>query len=280
MILSRRAALIAGLAAASPALAQTRAPAIVVEAEDAAPPATDVDAWIAYEARLRARLADAGGATFDLDGAREVLPLANRARAAAGAPALVWHEELAATARAHGGDLAARGDVEHLSPEGFDPSHRLWLIGRTTIGSPSENIAYHRRPGTPASPGQLMGQWRNSTVGHWQNLLNPRHTHGAFALLRGRDRALLVGLFCRPLAALEQPLPFEARGVDVATALQSLPRELDPRLGPPQGARRSPVQGRLVMQISLLRREGPGGPAYVGGPVFLPAAPRPPAVGA
>ena len=123
-----------------------------------------------------------------------------------------------------------------------------------------------------ATPGQLMGQWRTSTTGHWQNLLRPRHTHAAFALLRGPNRALLVGLFCRPLATLPQPLPFEARGIDIAEALRSLPTELDPRLGPPQGARRGPREGRLVMQISLLRRDAAGGPEYVGGPVFLPTA--------
>ena len=46
-------------------------------------------------------------------------------------------------------EWAARAYVEHLSPEGFDPSHRFWLLGRTTIGSPSENIAYHRGAGPP-----------------------------------------------------------------------------------------------------------------------------------
>src|SRR5690349_448240 len=147
MSLTRRTTLAAGLAAAAaPAFARD-APEItvVMAARDEAPPASAIDVWSAYEARLRARLADGGGGRFDDAGARAALALANQARAAVRAPALAWHDELAQSARAHAGDLAHSGKVEHLSAEGFDPSHRLWLLGRTTIGSPSENLAYHRR---------------------------------------------------------------------------------------------------------------------------------------
>jgi uncharacterized protein YkwD len=246
------------------------APAVEPVAEDTAPPASEIAAWSVYEARLRDRLADAGGGRFDEPGARAAFALANRARAAAGAGPLGWHDELGQTARAHAGDLANRGAVEHLSPEGFDPSHRLWLIGRTTIGSPSENIAYHRRAGPPLTPAQLLAQWRASRTGHWQNLLRPSHTHAAFALVRGSDQALLVALFCRPLASLPEPLPFQAHGVDIAQAIRSLDAELRPRLSPPQGCRRGTAAGgRRVMQISA-RREGPDGPDYIGGPIFLP----------
>ncbi|WP_293677315.1 CAP domain-containing protein [uncultured Phenylobacterium sp.] len=269
MSLTRRATLAAGLATAASASA---APQVtVVLAQDEAPPASDIEAWSSYEARLRARLADGGGGRFDDDGARAALVFANRARAAAGAGPLTWHDELAQSARAHGGDLARRGTVEHLSPEGFDPSHRLWLIGRTTIGSPSENLAYHHRAGPPATPARLVEQWRKSPDGHWQNLLRETHTHAAFALLRGRDQALLVGLFLRPVAALAEPLPFLAKGDEIAQAIRGIDPDLSPRLGAPQGVRRGVgATARRVMQISAVRR-GPGGqPDYIGGPVFLP----------
>jgi len=276
MSVTRRVTLAAGLAAAAlPAFAKDDAkdsPEItVVMARDEAPPASDIDAWSAYEARLRVRMADGGGGRFDDPGARAVLGLANQARAAAGAPRLAWHEELAQSARAHGGDLAHSGKIEHLSAEGFDPSHRLWLLGRTTIGSPSENLAYHHRPGPAATPATLMDQWRRSPEGHWQNLLRASHTHAAFALLRGPDQALLVGLFCRPVATLPEPLPFLAHGDEIAEAVRRLDPDLNPRLGPPQGARRGTgAPGRRVMQLSAIRREGPGRGDYVGGPVFLP----------
>lgn len=275
MSLTRRGALAAGVAAALPAAAQPKrrtAPEVtVMMTQDEAPPASDIDAWSAYEARLRARLADGGGGRFDDDGARGALAVANQARAAAGAPPMAWHDELEQTARAHGGDLAARGKVEHLSPEGFDPSHRLWLIGRTTIGSPSENLAYHHQSGPPATPARLVAQWRASKTGHWQNLLRATHTHAAFALLRGPNQALLVGLFSRPVASLPQPLPFLARGEQVAQAIRDIDPMLAPRLSAPQGARRGVgATGRRVMQLSAVRR--PGEPDYIGGPIFLPTA--------
>lgn len=283
MSLTRRRALagVAGLAA-GPAFAAAPAPktapeVTIVMARDEAPPASDLDAWTGYEARLRGRLSDAGGGRFDDAGARDTLAVVNAARAAAGAPPLAWHDELALAARAHGGDLAHTGRVEHLSPEGFDPSHRLWLLGRTTIGSPTENLAYHRQKGPPVPPSDLLAQWRRSPEGHWQNLMRPSHTHAAFALVRGSDQALLVGLFVRPLATLPTPLPWLARGVEIAEALRALDADLAPRLAPPQGARRGdrpsvdPATGvpvRRVMQISALRRDDGG---YVGGPVFLPS---------
>ena len=271
MSLSRRAALAAGAAfAAVPALAED-APevTIVMAARDEAPPASDIDAWSAYEARLHARMADGGGGRFDEGGARAAFDLANQARAAAGAAPVAWHDLLAQSARAHGGDLAHTGKVEHLSAEGFDPSHRLWLLDRTTIGSPTENLAYHRQPGPPATPASLLAQWRRSPEGHWQNLLRRSHTHAAFALLRGSNQALLVGLFLRPVAALKAPLPFLARGDEIAEAVRGLSPDLNPRLSAPQGARSvaGAPPGRRVMQISAIRHEDGD---YVGGPVFLP----------
>src|SRR5688572_21532215 len=107
-------------------LAAVAAPAAAEITTDAAPPASDASAWSHYEARLRARLADAGGGHFDEAAGQAALEATNRARAAAGAPAVVWHDELAQAARAHAADLAQRAYVEHLSPEGFDPSHRFW----------------------------------------------------------------------------------------------------------------------------------------------------------
>jgi len=264
--LTRRAVMGAGglVLLATPAAAE-------VVATDAAPPASDAKAWSSYEARLRERMADGGGHRFDDASARAALTATNAARKSAGAGPVEWHDELAAAARAHAGDLAARGYVEHLSPEGFDPSHRFWLLGRTTIGSPSENIAYHRAPGPPASPGELLMRWRKSS-GHWRNLLRATHTHAAYAVVRGRDRVWMVGLYARPLATLPEPLPFHARGPDIAKALRSVPSEHHPRLAVPQGSRLGKVEGAPpVMQITAVRRVDGGAFDVVGGPIFLAA---------
>jgi hypothetical protein len=89
--------------------------------------------------------------------------------------------------------------------------------------------------------------------------------------MRGPDRALLVGLFCRPLAALSEPLPFLAKGDEIAQALRGLDPDLAPRLAAPQGVRHvAAAPGRRVMQISAVRRDE-GEPDYIGGPIFLPS---------
>ena len=233
--------------------------------------------WTRYEIRLRARLADAGGEAFDESAAREILTLTNAVRARARAGACAWHPGLAATARAHAADLASRRYVEHLSPEGFDPSHRLWLMERRMIGSASENIAY-RRASDATTPQQLMTLWRGSPK-HWENLLNPRHTHAGFGLVRAEDRTYLVGLYAHPAAALSEPLPF--RLSDPATiwrTLQGLPGDLRGGVGTPQGAGAGPrgAEGDTaterrsgVYQLNVRRRLDASTYELIGGPIFV-----------
>ncbi|RAK50848.1 CAP domain-containing protein [Phenylobacterium deserti] len=196
---SRRALLAAAAGlTAQPAWAQSP-----VSSLTARPAAT----WSAYYTRLTARLADAGGGRFDAASARALLERSNAARAAAGAGSLIWHDELARTARAHAADLAQRVYVEHLSPERFDPTDRLNLIGRTTLGSTSENIAYHRGE-QPGTPDRLFAIWRRSPP-HWTNLLRRKHTHAGFAVVRKADRVYAVGLYARPDGVLAEAVPFE-----------------------------------------------------------------------
>lgn len=256
MRLDRRALLAAGLAPWS-ARAQTL--------RDTAPAASDVATWAVYAQRLETRAVDAGGGRFDPALARAALDLANAARANAGAGTLLPHAELQAAARAHAADLLQRRFLEHVSPEGFDPSHRLWLVGRTTIGSPSENIAFRRGPDLSAE--SLVASWRRSP-GHWRNLLRPDHTNAGFAAVRRDDRAWLVGLFSRPLAQLGAPLALRPTETEIADALASIPDRLRPRLAPPQGSR--PGSSGEVCQIAAMRIEAPGRFAEIGGPIILP----------
>jgi uncharacterized protein YkwD len=237
----------------------------------AAPSALDATPWVECEARLRARLKDAGGGRFDAAGEREVMALTNAARRAAGAPPVAWHEDLAATARAHAADLAQRRYVEHVTPEGFDPSHRFWLLARRTVGSPSENIAYHG--GTPVSAAGLMGLWRGSPQ-HWQNLLRPTHTHAGFGLARIADRSYLVGLYAHTLAELANPTPFRvATQTEVLNAVRPLPAGLALVLQPPQGSRAARLSDletpSVVQQVSLARRVEGSSFEVIGGPIFL-----------
>ena len=182
------------------------------------------EAWIGYEARLRARLIDAGGGRFDPASERRILTLTNGARAALGAPTCHWNAELALTARAHAADLAERGYIEHLTPEGFDPTHRIGVLARRMIGSASENIAY-RRAADPPSAEDLMGIWRKSER-HWLNLLSPSHAQAGFGVATRGERTYAVGLYANPDGELAAPLPFKVDGVaDLSRALtQASPR--------------------------------------------------------
>jgi uncharacterized protein YkwD len=192
--LSRRSWLAGGLAAGLAAGA----------ARAADPPSAEI--WIAYEARMQRRRGDAGGRRFDGATERALHALTNRARAGSGAGALAWNAELAATARAHAGDLAQRRYVEHLSPEGFDPTDRLGLVARRTIGSASENITWHRG-GKIDGAGDLMRNWRSSPP-HWSNLLNPRYSHAGFGVVRIADQVYAVGLYAKLNGTLAADLPF------------------------------------------------------------------------
>lgn len=265
MTLNRRATL-------GYALAATALPARAAETRDAAPSASDPTPWIAYEQRLRARLADAGGGRFDEAGAGDVLHATNAVRRAAGAGALAWRDDLALAARAHAADLAQRDYVEHLSPEGFDPSHRCWLLARRLVGSPTENIAF-RRASTPPTPADVMRGWRGSPP-HWLNLLDPRHTHAGFGFVRYRESVWAVGLYGHLLAELARPLPFRPETfADVEAALSGLPAGARVSLGRPQGAKGAP----RVMQISVQHPIGEGQVELIGGPIFIaPRVARPP----
>lgn len=189
-------------------------------------PSAAEEVWLAYEARLRARVADAGGGAFQAASERELLSLTNAARSAAGAPVLTWNGELARVARSHAADLAARGYVEHLSPEGFDPSLRVGLLARRMIGSASENIAY-RRAEQVADAGELMGIWRRSSS-HWSNLLRPRYAQAGFGVVVRGQKTYAVGLYARPDGALGAPLPFRlAQEGELASAVREASPALD-----------------------------------------------------
>lgn len=206
MSMTRRAALAAGAG-------------LIVSPAWAAP---SLDAWSAYEGRLRKRLDDGGGGRFDGAAARALLSLTNQARRNAGARPVLWNDSLAQAAQAHAGDLAGRAYVEHVSPDGFDPSHRLALLARDLVGSASENIAY-RRFVKPATPEELMRLWRASRP-HWTNLLKPGHTHAGFGVARKGERTYAVGLYARPDGRLASPLPFRISAeAEVLQAVRGAP---------------------------------------------------------
>lgn len=263
--MSRRA-LLAGVGgfAAAPVLAH------------AAPISEDV--WLDYEARLCRRADDAGGGRFQAATERELLALTNAARDAAGVSSCGWNEELARVARAHAGDLARRGYVEHLSPEGLDPTHRVGLLARRMIGSASENIAF-RRADDPTTAAELMGIWRKSAP-HWSNLLRPRHAQAGFGVVMKGERTYAVGLYARPDGALGAPLPFRLAGDDELSRvlLETSPKFDSYALADPldEAAARARLEGAAggplahgVYQLRPRRRIDARRYQVLWGPIFL-----------
>ncbi|HEX2559696.1 CAP domain-containing protein [Phenylobacterium sp.] len=246
-------------------------------ASRAGPRPLQVQTWIDYEARLQARLTDTGGGFFQLGVAEALLEATNAARRGAGRTTLAWSDELALAARAHAADLAARRYVEHVSPEGFDPSHRVSILSRRILASASENIAV-RTGGAPPTAADLLGVWRKSPP-HWTGLMKPTHTHAAFGVVQAGLRTIAVGLYARPDGALERPLPFRLRDeAELARAIASAPPELrDFELTDPQNERRlaGPFTagvgfelGPAVYQLRPHRRVQ-GGIQILWGPIFV-----------
>ncbi len=182
-------------------------------------------AWLAYEARLRNRLVDAGGGRFEAPKARQLWTLTNAARAADGLQSCGWSDDLALTARAHAADLADRQYVEHQTPEGFDPTHRLGVLARRMIGSASENIAYRQAPAAPSAE-YLMGLWRDSPR-HWRNVLTPTHAQVGFGVVTRGEHTYAVGLYAHPDGELAAPLPFK---INAAADLSHVLEQASPYL--------------------------------------------------
>jgi uncharacterized protein YkwD len=105
----------------------------------------------------------------DASAADAVLALVNDARSAAGCDALAVDERLSAAALLHSQDMSARDYMDHVTPEGQDPSDRAQAQGYAG-GGIGENVAQ----GYP-SPEAVMDGWMNSE-GHRANIENCDYT--------------------------------------------------------------------------------------------------------
>ena len=95
-----------------------------------------------------------------------VFDLVNIERDAAGLEALEWDDELAAVARAHSADMAARRFFDHINPDGVSPFGRMMNAGIEYTAA-SENIAAGASTAEDA-----MNLWMASD-GHRANILDP-----------------------------------------------------------------------------------------------------------
>jgi uncharacterized protein YkwD len=110
-------------------------------------------------------------------GVREAVAAINDHRRSIGCRPLAWDEELAAVARRHSEDMAARGFYGHRTPEGAGPVERLAAAGIPWRAT-AENIAR-----TEFGAEQVVYLWLQSES-HRTNIENCRFDRHGLALVR------------------------------------------------------------------------------------------------
>jgi uncharacterized protein YkwD len=114
------------------------------------------------------------------DGEQELFALINRDRRTAGLPPLTWDNRLAAIARSHSREMAARRFVAHVSPTTGDAEARVRAagLGFTLV---TENVG--QEGGIKPAHEGFMG-----SPGHRANVLNPKITHVGIGVMAGGAR--------------------------------------------------------------------------------------------
>jgi hypothetical protein len=113
--------------------------------------------------------------------------------------------------------MLERGYVDHVTPGGLDPSDRVALLHRRSVGGVGENRAEHRG----LSAEQLEAQVGHLAVkimdglmqspAHRENILNPEYTHLAIAAVAKGEGLVVVQLFEARRALLTERLPLHVR---------------------------------------------------------------------
>jgi uncharacterized protein YkwD len=135
---------------------------------------------------------------------RRVHDLINAERAKTHARALSWDADLAAIARAHSADMAARRFFGHVNPDGDDPTARGRRAGydcRKALSSTEDRIGlaenlYEISGNAPVDIARrsVIG-WMKSP-GHRQNILEKNYTKTGIGVARAGDTIYITQLFC------------------------------------------------------------------------------------
>ena len=115
---------------------------------------------------------------------KRVIAMLNEERRRAGLSRLEPAELLGVAARAHSTDMAARGYLDHTSPEGATAADRVALAGYA-FAAVGENIAWGQKDAR-----QVMTAWMHSR-GHKANILSPHYTEVGVGVAATRHGALV-----------------------------------------------------------------------------------------
>jgi len=126
---------------------------------------------------------------------RDTIAAVNAVRREHGLFELKENEELAAVARTHSEDMAARDYLDHVSPEGQVAADRVEGGGIEFL-SLAENIQFNRGMDDPA---QAAVKWWMSSPGHREAILTPEYREtGVGVVLRDDGSFYFTQLFINP----------------------------------------------------------------------------------
>jgi len=128
--------------------------------------------------------------------ARQIVELANQARARAGAGPLKWDAALAAAARRHCMRMAEEGVISHQYADEEEISERAARAG-AHFSVIEENVA------VAPDPVSIHEAWMRS-AGHRRNLLNPQVDHVGVAVVAGRHGLYAVADYSHAVPVLTQ----------------------------------------------------------------------------
>jgi cysteine-rich secretory family protein len=132
----------------------------------------------------------------ELSQARELLALANHARAVGGLGELAWDETLAAAAQMHCRRMAAEGPLAHRYDGEPDLTARAGAAG-AHFSAIEENIAVGSDPAT------IQQGWLDSPE-HRANLFSPSIDHVGIAVVKEGQLIFVVADYARAVPALSQ----------------------------------------------------------------------------
>jgi len=131
-------------------------------------------------------------APYDVQAERQLLNLANQARAEASLPPLAIEEGLTRAARKHSTLMASENQLSHDLPGEPSLPERLAATSSLRLGAEGENVGF------AASASEVHQGFMHSPH-HRENLLNPEYNVAGFAVVRNGNRVFVTEDFAQSL---------------------------------------------------------------------------------
>ncbi|HEY7099036.1 MAG TPA: CAP domain-containing protein [Terriglobales bacterium] len=202
-------------------------------------------------------IAGSQDAAYDAIAERQLLDLANQARAKAGLEPLEPNESLTQSARVHASLMAAKRQLSHQFAGEPSLSGRLAADSRLHLDRAGENVA-------SASTVEEAHDSLMHSLPHRENLLNPDYNAAGFAVERSGDTLFITQDFARtlPLVSSDEAVLHVAEAVNRSRTdngfplLQQLQNSEDQQtacaMGRANGIKASGPQARYVLRYTSM----------------------------